>query len=141
MGLPRGHSSVTAIAASPPQPAGLNVNNLRVQSKPPAALWGSHCLRAPRKPPGQLRRPPPESERAAGGSCRLTKAAGGRGGCRVRWPLCRAGRGVSTKHRGPLRPRLVVPVSCGLTSPSATSRVPSHSSVPWDIPLQARGLG
>lgn len=78
MGLPQGHSPITAITASPPQRAGLNVNKLRVQSKPPAVPRGSRC--AMREPllAGSWEAPP-ESERAAGGSCKLTEAAGGMG--------------------------------------------------------------
>lgn len=79
MGLPQRHSPITA---SPPQRAGLNVNKLRVQSKPPAVPRGSRC--AMREPllVGSSKASwaaPPESERAARGSCKLTEAAGGMG--------------------------------------------------------------
>ena len=117
MGLPQGHSSIATIAASPPQPAGLNMNNLRVQSKPPTAPWGSHCLRAPREPPGQLCPPAPESERVAGDSCRLTKPAGGRGGYRVCWPLCGAGRGSALNTGGLGGPGLSCPSAVGSHRP------------------------
>lgn len=107
MWLPQGHSPLTAIAiaASPPQPAGhLNVNKVRVQSKPPAVPCRSRCLRAPHNPPGQLRPPPPESERVARAAAGSLKPQEGRGGRSVLAAQCRAGRGgVSTEHRGPQR--------------------------------------
>ena len=116
----------------PPQPAGqLNVNKVRVQSKPPAALCRSRCLRDPGDLPGQPRPPPPESERAAGAAAGSLRPQEGRGRCKVCGLSGQSGegRGPALNTGGLSGPcgssrRLATPVRCGLTRPSAASRVP-----------------